>query len=119
MHPNSTVKVSVGDQICTGSLPTGRSAPADAVRGIRAIPLGDVRNICKKNAFLEGDVAGMPNPMTAGGLSIAFLSAYRAALSIERNKPQSYQKWWNRYRGSDIRFLEVQNTISSFSDEEL
>lgn len=108
-----------GDQICTGSLPAGKSAPEGTIRGIRSIPLGHVGSICKKNTFLVGDAAGLPNPMTAGGLSVAFLSAYRVARAIIKNNPQSYQKWWNHYRGSDIRFLEVHNTISSFSDDEL
>lgn len=108
-----------GDHICTGSLPTGKSVGEGSVRGVRTIPLGHVKRICKDNAFLVGDAAGLPNPMTAGGISAAFISAYHAARAIINDHPDRYQKWWNHCLASDRRFLEVHNTISSFSDEEL
>lgn len=108
-----------GDLICTGSLPTGKIPDDSSVKGIRTIPLGHVGRIRSGNALLIGDAAGMPNPMTAGGLSVAFDSAYHAAKSIISGHPESYQKWWDRNLASNARFFEVHDRISSFSDEEL
>ena len=107
-----------GDQICLGPMPE-ESVPEGSVRGARSIPLGHVGKIVDKNCLLVGDAAGLPNPMTAGGLSAAFLSSYHAAQAIIKGHPLDYQNWWDHYRGSDSRFLKVHNTISSFSDEEL
>ena len=107
------------DGRCTGAINGYAEKEENSVRGARTIPLGWVPEIVKGNAFLIGDAAGMPNPMTAGGLRTAFLSAEAAVSAIIKDNPQSYQKWWEHSKMSDRRFSKAQKAFEEMSDEDL
>ena len=107
------------DGRCTGAICGCAEKEENAVRGARTIPLGWVPEIVRGNAFLIGDAAGMPNPMTAGGLRTAFLSSEAAVRAILKDDPQSYQKWWEHSKMSDRRFSKAQKAFSEMSDEDL
>ncbi|MCQ2071357.1 MAG: NAD(P)/FAD-dependent oxidoreductase, partial [archaeon] len=72
---------------CAEPEPTG-------VKGVRTIPIGWVPEIIKGNVFLIGDAAGMPNPMTYGGLRIAFETAEPRVKAICSGDPAGYARWW-------------------------
>ena len=107
------------DGRCTGAICGCAEKEENATRGARTIPLGWVPEIVRGNAFLVGDSAGMPNPMTAGGLRTAFLSSEAAVRAILKDNPQSYQKWWEHSKMSDRRFSKAQKAFSEMSDEDL
>ena len=69
--------------------------------------------------LLVGDAAGMPNPMTAGGLRTAFESGIRAAESIISGNPGRYEKWWKGSKTADRRFMKAHAALSSMTDEQL
>lgn len=105
------------DGRCSGAVSGYADKEPDAVKGVRDIPMGWVPEIVKGNAMLIGDAAGLPNPVTAGGLSAAFLSGYNAAHAIIKDRPSVYSTWWKHSRRSDRRFTELHNTLSSYDDE--
>ena len=104
---------------CTGAMKGYAEDEPGGKRGIRTVPLGWVEHIVKGNVLLVGDAAGMPNPMTAGGLRTAFESGMKAAESIVRNDPAKYEKWWKKSKTADRRFMKAHLVFSSMNDEEL
>ena len=69
--------------------------------------------------MLLGDAAGMPNPMTAGGLRTAFESGMKAAEAILKNDPEKYERWWKKSKTADRRFMKAHAALSSMTDDEL
>lgn len=84
----------------------------------RVIPIGWVDPFVKGHILLVGDAGGFVNPVSFGGLRIAFETAHHAARAIISGNPDSYDKWWRRSRLSDRRFMELCLKFSSFSDGE-
>ena len=67
--------------------------------------------------MLLGDAAGMPNPMTAGGLRTAFESGMKAAEAILKNDPEKYERWWKKSKTADRRFMKAHAALSSMTRE--
>lgn len=108
-----------GDNVCIGS-GKGILKPEKMIsRGARDIPFGGIPKISDGRAFLCGDAAGMPNPVSGGGLRLAMLSGQEAAREIENGTEGSYRKWWDRSVFSSPRFMRFRDEFRSWSDEEL
>lgn len=98
----------------------GLDEPPECVsKGGRYIPLGSVERIVKDNALLIGDAAGMPNPVSAGGLKAAFLSGKKAAESILRKNTKRYQFWWSHSIMSSKRFMDVRRRLEEWTNEDM
>lgn len=88
-------------------------------KGGRYIPYGGVGPIVKGNVLLVGDAAGMPNPVSAGGIRAALLSGKKAAESILKNNMKGYQSWWNHSIMSSERFMNVREKLEKWTDEDM
>ncbi len=98
----------------------GTDDPPESIsKGGRHIPMGSVRDIVKGNALLVGDSAGMPNPVSAGGLKAAFWSGKKAALSILNGNLKRYQRWWSHSIMSSERFMKVHEQLKIWKDEDM
>ena len=87
----------------------------DGIPGARCIPIGWVEEFVKDGAYLVGDAAGFTNPVSFGGLRIAFETSKHAADAIVRNDERRYEKWWRSSRLSDRRFMRMSEEFASFT----
>ncbi len=83
----------------------------------RFIPCGPVPDVVKDNVLLIGDAAGFPNPLTFGGLRVAFESARMAAAAAEKNDPSSYASWRKKSKILDPRFAGLHELMAGMTDE--
>ena len=107
--------------------PSGNGSTVGAISGCisdvngekrsRTIPIGWI-NPVKGKAILVGDAAGFVNPISFGGLRIAFETALHAADAILNGNPDGYAKWWNNSRLSDRRFMDLSRKFASFDDNQ-
>ncbi|MHC1605028.1 MAG: FAD-dependent monooxygenase [Candidatus Methanofastidiosia archaeon] len=67
------------------------------------IPIGKA-TLAQNNAFLVGDAGAQTKPLTGGGLYYGLCGAKLLAQAIEENKPENYQRYWNREFGKEIQF---------------
>ena len=93
-----------------GALEDGEGKPS-----ARCIPIGWVDTFAKNGAYLIGDAGGFTNPVSFGGLRIAFESAKHAADAIVRNDEKSYVRWWKSSRLSDRRFMKMSKEFAGYS----
>ncbi len=108
-----------GDGCNTGSV-SGRYEPEEYIQsGGRVIPAGGVPKIEDSGAYLCGDAAGMPNPVSFGGLRAALLSGQECARSILTGKTGSYERWWRGNIMSSERFCRFHDAFVEMSDEQL
>lgn len=109
--------------------PSGKKTNAGSVRGMadlsvaesygsRHIPYGSVPELVKNGAYLAGDAAGLPNPISFGGLRIAMLSAQKCAESIISGNEKQYSKWWKNNILSSERFMEFRYAMEKWTDKE-
>ncbi len=87
-------------------------------KGSRHIPHSGVPSITNGKAYLVGDAAAMPNPVSYGGLKAALLSGQECAKSILSEKPEKYTKWWKHSKLSSYRFKEFADIFSKWDDAE-
>ena len=101
---------------------TGRSVGAvrgyleetEGFHGARYIPIGWPDTFVKDGAALIGDAAGMVNPVSFGGLRIAFESAKHSAEAIASGDLQRYEKWWRKSPLSDRRYMRLSELFASY-----
>lgn len=103
----------------TGGLKDSYTENEYISKGTRFIPVGGVGRIVKGQVLLLGDAAAMANPVSYGGLKAALLSGKNAAESVIRNDPERYQRWWDRSILSDRRFMDFNERIKEWSEEDL
>jgi len=89
---------------------------SEGVHGARFIPIGYPDVIAKDNAALIGDAAGLVNPLSFGGLRIAFDSAKHASDAIVKGDLSQYQRWWDKSPLSDKRFMKLSKTFAGYDD---
>ncbi len=107
-----------GNRTNAGSV-KGMADLTDAVsHGSRHIPYGSVPLIADDNAYLCGDAAGMPNPISFGGLRIAMVSGMECAKAIITGSEKQYQKWWKKNILSSERFMEFRYSMEKWTDKE-
>ncbi len=90
----------------------------EGIRGARGIPIGWPDGIVSGNAVLIGDAGGMVNPLSFGGLRIAFETAKRAADAIASGNPEAYESWWRKSPLSDRRFMELSEKFAAYEDHD-
>ncbi len=97
----------------------GYSEDEYVMKGSRMIPIGGVGRIVSGRAMLIGDAAAMANPISFGGIRSALTSGKKAAESILSEKPEKLQRWWDSSILSDRRFMECNETLRKWSEEEM
>lgn len=85
-------------------------------RGARNIPIGRVPKISDGHCSLVGDAAGLCNPLCFGGIGVALLSGRKAAEGIAFGTFKDYQKWLEKDRMFDPRFMEAHDKFAGWDD---
>ena len=93
----------------------GWCRPEGAVpTGSRHIPIGKVDRVHDGNGcYLVGDAAGLPNPLSYGGIGAALISGRKAAAA---GKPRGYTRFIARDRMFEPRFMEAHDAFSGWDD---
>ncbi len=97
----------------------GNLEEGEGVHGARIIPIGWTEEIVRGNAALVGDAGGFVNPVSFGGLRIAFESGRHAAEALAKGDLSQYSKWWKGSRLSDRRFWKAKEAFEAMDDSEL
>ncbi|HSV42713.1 MAG TPA: hypothetical protein VLH13_04805, partial [Methanomassiliicoccales archaeon] len=85
----------------------------------RAIPLGETTSLVKGNVCLVGDAGGLVNPITFGGIRIAFESGRMAAQAVAGGDIASYEGRWKASRYADQKFYEGYRQLRSMDNAQL
>lgn len=85
----------------------------------RAIPLGEAPNLVRGNVALAGDAAGQVNPVTFGGIRLAFAAGRMASDGALKGDMGIYEKRWKSSHYADPIFWKVFQVMRRMNNEEL
>ncbi len=109
--PSSEGKVSFG-------FPAGTcEVPENSVHGGRHIPIGRIPSAVSGKCILVGDAAALANPFSYGGIGVAMVSGRKAAELIISGKTESYDRWIERNRMFDRRFMKAREEFFTWDQE--
>ena len=111
--PSAAGMKSVGFRKGLGTVPDGSE------HGARCIPAGRVPRAAEKGCILAGDAAGLPNPLSYGGIGAALVSGKKAAEAACSGNWQRYDSWIDRELMFDRRFMDAHKRFSAWTENEM
>lgn len=73
-----------------------------------------------RNVILIGDAAGECNPITCGGIRVAFVQGKLLAKHVVLGKPlHSFQEKWNKSRYASKRYISSRDTFALMNNDEI
>ncbi|OPY31478.1 MAG: Digeranylgeranylglycerophospholipid reductase [Methanomassiliicoccales archaeon PtaU1.Bin124] len=85
----------------------------------RVIPVGEVPELVRDKVALVGDAAGQVNPITFGGIRIAFAAGNMAADAVVKGDLSAYQRAWKGSEYVHRCFWQGYEKLSAMSNEDL
>lgn len=85
----------------------------------RAIPVGEVPKLVKGRVALVGDAGGLVNPITFGGIRIAFATGRMAAEAAVMEDLSRYQRDWRSSRYVHPSFWTGYEQLCAMTNEQL
>jgi len=97
----------------------GNLEEGEGLHGARIIPIGWTEEFVRDGAALVGDAGGFVNPVSFGGLRIAFDSGRHVAEALSKDDLSLYSRWWRRSRLSDRRFWKAKEAFAEMDESDL
>lgn len=111
--PSAEGKKSIGFKKGFGTI------PIDSDHGARCIPIGRLPHAAQDGCFLAGDAAGLPNPLSYGGIGAALVSGRKAAEAAASGDWRRYDSWVDHDRAFDRRFMDAHRKVKLWTEEDI